>query len=391
LYDWLGCLGRASLRFWADLRRSGVEVRAFNPPEIGRPLAWIRRNHRKVLVVDGRIAFVSGLCLSSAWLGDPARGVEPWHDTGVSVRGPVVADVVRAFAETWELAGSALPAADVPAAESLAAPVGDVTARVIAGRPGDLSAYRLDQFVAAAARRSLWLTDAYFVATTAYVRALTAAARDGVDVRLLVPRSSDIPALKPLTRAGYRPLIEAGVRVFEWNGSMLHAKTAVADGTWARVGSTNLNLASWHTNWELDVMITSLAFARAMEDMYLADLRHATEVVLDQKLALRGIDQGQPSPGPHRGSASRIAAGAFGLGNTAGAAITAARPLAPAEAKAVASIGGVLFGAAILAILFPVLLVAPFAIFVGGIGVGLMARALRVRSTEARHGGRLDG
>ena len=110
--------------------------------------------------------------------------------------------------------------------------------------------FRLDQLVAALARKRLWLTDAYFAGTTAYVQALRAAAKDGVDVRLLVPNGTDVPLLRPLSRAGYRPLLEAGVRVFEWNGTMLHAKTAVADGHWARVGSTNLNISSWFGNCE---------------------------------------------------------------------------------------------------------------------------------------------
>ena len=115
------------------------------------------------------------------------------------------------------------------------------------------------------ARRTLWLTDAYYGGTAPYVQALRAAALDGVDVRLLVPGASDIPLLRPFSRSGYRPLLEAGVRVFEWNGSMIHAKTAVADGTWSRVGSTNLNIASWMGNRELDVIVEDESFARQME------------------------------------------------------------------------------------------------------------------------------
>jgi phosphatidylserine/phosphatidylglycerophosphate/cardiolipin synthase-like enzyme len=109
--------------------------------------------------------------------------------------------------------------------------------------------------VASIATRTLWVADAYFVALPLYVQSLRAAAEDGVDVRLLVPGSSDVPVLRPLTRAGYRPLLKSGVRVFEWNGPMMHAKTAVADGRWGRVGSTNLNIASWMGNWELDVAV----------------------------------------------------------------------------------------------------------------------------------------
>src|SRR6185437_9296667 len=100
---------------------------------------------------------------------------------------------------------------------------------------------------------------------TSYVGALCQAARDGVDVRLLVPGATDIPIAKALSRAGYRPLLEAGIRIFEWNGPMLHAKTAVADVRWARVGSSNLNLASWLGNWELDVTIEDEGFAQQVQ------------------------------------------------------------------------------------------------------------------------------
>src|SRR5206468_4611824 len=127
--------------------------------------------------------------------------------------------------------------------------------------------------------RTLWLTDAYYAGTTPYVQALRAAALDGVDVRLLVPQATDLPMVRALSRAGYRPLLEAGIRVFEWNGPMLHAKTAVADGQWARVGSTNLNLASWAGNWELDVAVEDTEFAGQMEEMFEEDLTGATEIV----------------------------------------------------------------------------------------------------------------
>ena len=162
-------------------------------------------------------------------------------------------------------------------------PAGDVSIRLIEGQPSEMGVYRLDLLIAAGVQDRLWLTDAYFVGTTAYIQALGEAARDGVDVRLLVPGISDIPITQALSRASYRPLLEAGVRIFEWNGPMLHAKTAVADGHWARVGSTNLNIASWIGNWELDVAIEDSYFAEAMESMYLEDLAQSTEVVLDVK------------------------------------------------------------------------------------------------------------
>src|SRR5690606_16662673 len=143
------------------------------------------------------------------------------------------------------------------------------------------------------------------------------AARDGVDVRLLVPGTSDLPIVGAISRAGYRSLLEAGVRVYEWNGSMLHAKTAVADGRWARVGSSNLNIASWMENCELDVVIEDEAFARRMQAQYLDDLRGATEIVLHTRRRGRWVHRR-----PHAHGSGRTAAGALRLANTVGAAIT---------------------------------------------------------------------
>ena len=265
IYDWLGGVGKTSRKFWRRLRDAGVEVRAFNPPRFSEPFGWLNRDHRKMLAVDGRVGYVTGLCVGQDWRGWPERGREPWRDTGVEVRGPAVADIEHAFSRIWKATGGAeIPRRHLPTRESLAEEGGDTAVRVIATEPNTVGMYRLEQLVAAGARERLWITDAYFVGTNTYVQALRAAAQDGVDVRLLVPSSSDIPVISAVSRANYRSLLEGGVRVFEWNGSMIHAKTAVVDGKWARVGSTNLNVASWMGNWELDVTIEDERFADEM-------------------------------------------------------------------------------------------------------------------------------
>jgi cardiolipin synthase len=233
--------------------------------------------------------------------------------------------------------GAPIPAEELASREAIGS-VGDVSLRIVANAPGTTGIFRLDQLIAAAARRTLWLTDAYFAGVPPYVQALRAAALDGVDVRLLVPGSSDIPILRPLSQAGFRPLLEAGIRVFEWKGSMLHAKTAVADGRWSRVGSSNLNIASWVGNYELDAVVENEAFAASMERMYLDDLEYSTELVLHPRRRVRlprVRRQREPSgrgDGRQRGeavgmsgqggSASRAAAGALRLGRTVGAALT---------------------------------------------------------------------
>jgi cardiolipin synthase len=380
IYDWLGALGHASRRFWRTLRQAGVEVRCFNPPRIDSPFGWLSRDHRKVIVVDGQVAFVTGLCVGQRWLGDPARGIEPWRDTGIEIRGPAVADVEHAFAQTWALAGEPIRTDLLPDRTSLAV-AGDAALRVIATIPATASLYRVDQLIAATAQRTLWLTDAYFVGVTGYVQGLRAAVMDGVDVRLLVPGATDIPIVRAVSRASYRPLLEAGVRVFEWNGPMLHAKTAVADGHWARVGSTNLNLASWIGNWELDVAVEDDRFGQMMEQVYLDDLRHSSEIVLQRPrrmhLVGRPSTASQTRDGAH-GSAGRAAAGAIGIGSMIGAAITNHRALGPAEARLTTLSGVVLLLGAVLALLWPRVVVVPFAAIGGWIAVALLVRAWRL-------------
>lgn len=376
LYDWLGSSFRALPPFWRRLREAGVEARVFNPPRLTDPF-WIRRNHRKLITVDGRIGFVSGLCISDSWDG---KGLEPWRDTGISLKGPIVSDLDAAFAESWVLAGMpAIPKSELPGAETIA-PAGSVATRLISGEPGMFRTYRVDQFIAATARRNIWLTDAYFVATTSYVQALGEAARDGVDVRLLVPGSSDVPALQPIVRAGYRSLIEAGIRVFEWKGSMLHAKTAVVDGRWARVGSTNLNIASWATNWELDVVVEDQHFAEAMEAMYLEDLANATEIIpgwQSRRRQARNM-RSRRTRRHNRGGVRRLAAGALALSSAIGKAV-GSRSLSSTEAGSIAIIGFALLALAIAIAAFPVLVVSPIVIGLVWFSLALLIRAFRLK------------
>ncbi len=380
VYDWLGSLGARPL--WKPLIAAGAHVRSFNPPRIDSPLGWLSRDHRKTVAIDGRVAFVTGLCPSDRWNGDPHKGMEPWRDTGVEIRGPAIAEIERAFGHVWRACGGdALPATVITPMESIAAQ-GNVRLRVIAGAPSATGTYRLDLAIASFARRHLWLTDAYFVGTAAYVQALAAAARDGVDVRLLVPGASDIPALSPLSRAGYRPLLQAGVRVFEWNGTMLHAKTAVADGFWARVGSTNLNIASWMGNYELDVAVEDADFAAAMANQFETDLGRATEIVLTRRNRVRRTGEG-PGAGAARramsGSAGRAAAGAVSVGSALGAALTGRRVLGPAEGGLLAKVGLAILVLAAIAAVWPHVVAWPAAALGAWLGLAWLAKAIALR------------
>ncbi|HUO25810.1 MAG TPA: phospholipase D-like domain-containing protein [Candidatus Aquilonibacter sp.] len=383
IYDWFGALAATSRRFWKSLRLAGVEVRCFNPPHLDSPFGWLSRDHRKMLAVDGRVAFVTGLCVGHDWAGDTARGIEPWRDTGIEIEGPAVADVEQSFAMMWATLGSPVPPEEIPQAGEPLPGGGDVPLRIVASVPNLAGLYRLDQLIAAIARRSIWLADAYFVGTAAYVEALKAAAMDGVDVRLLVPRANDIPLMRAVSRAGFRGLLEAGVRIFEWNGPMMHAKTAVADGRWARVGSTNLNVASWIGNWELDVVAEEEEFSKKMQSMFLQDLAHSTEIVLKEKRTVRPTTtqpSNKPKFGTPTGSAGRAATSVLRIGNAVGAAITDHRTLGPAEAKIMFGVGCFLLMMTAIVIFWPRLLVIPVVVLGGWLGISLLVRAQRLRA-----------
>ena len=398
IYDWLGSLWRASAKYWRALRAAGAEVRCFNPPRVMAPFGTLHRDHRKMLAVDGRIGFVMGLCIGRRWTGDASRGIAPWRDTGIEVRGPALYDIEQAFAQAWGAIGPPLAAEEQVEREDIAA-AGTVAVRIVASAPGVAAVLRVDQLLATAARRTLWLTDAYFAGIPPYIQALHSAARDGVDVRLLVPGASDIPVLRPLSEAGYRPLLDAGVRVFEWKGSMLHAKTAVADGRWARVGSSNLNVASWIGNFELDAVVEDEAVAAAMEQMYLADLEGSTEIVLQRKRRFpampyrrrqrvrsgRGGERGARA-GEQRGSASRAAAGALRIGRTVGAALSEQRVLAPTEARMVAAVAVVLAALAVVIVRWPLAAAVPLAVVLLWACLGLLAKARLLRRERRERG-----
>jgi cardiolipin synthase len=397
IYDWLGSFGKASRSFWRKLSDAGVHVRCFNPPRFVAPLNALHRDHRKVIAVDGQIGFVTGLCVGDMWRRDGAG----WRDTGVEIRGPAVCDIEHAFAKVWEACGAA-PIADeeFTTADSVETG-GDVSLRIVANEPGTTGIFRLDQLIAAAARSTLWLTDAYFAGIPPYVQALRAAAKDKVDVRLLVPGASDIPILRPLSQAGFRPLLEAGIRVFEWKGSMLHAKTAVADGRWARIGSSNLNVASWVGNYELDAVIEHEPTALAMEQMYLKDLENATEIVLkprsrpwrpelvgDRERARDGGGTERDGVGLSAtgGSASRAAAGVLRVGRAVGAALTEQRVLAHTEARVVAIVGVLLTIIATVGILWPLVIAIPVAILLLWMAISLFFRAHALRTQRKSQG-----
>jgi len=353
IYDWLGGFGKTRRRYWRKLRDAGVDVRCFNPPSLSDPLRVLSRDHRKCLVIDGTTAFVSGLCVGKAWVGDPEKNISPWRDTGVQINGPAVADVEAAFAQVWAICGSPLDPENITSRDALPL-AGDTDVRIIQSTPGGSHVYRIDQILAASVQRTMWLTDAYFIGVPSYLQSLYDAAEDGVDVRILVPQSTDITLIRDTTRTTYRPLLEAGVRVFEWNGPMVHAKTAVFDGRFSRVGSTNLNIASWFNNYELDVFIESEEFGEKMSQMFLKDLQNSTEILLDDEYAkLKKRKRSKIKKPAGSGSVRKATAGALNAATSISSAIANQAPLGRAESKLLFIVAFSLMAIAAAFIIFP--------------------------------------
>jgi cardiolipin synthase len=275
LYDWLGSMATRR-KMWRYLRAAGVETRTFNPPSLLDAFNSLSRNHRKLVVGDGVRAITGGLCIGDEWVGDSHKGVMPWRDTGIEINGPAAIALDHAFENVWSVAG---PPIDPGEEVAQARPCGDASVRTIVGKPGRERAYKVLEILAASSVERLWITDAYMVPPPRLFQAFLDAARDGVDIRMLVPGSSDVALVRNFTRIGYRDLLRAGVRIFEWEGPMLHAKTIVADSCWVRVGTSNLNASSLLGNYELDVLIEHGGLARQLEDQFRKDIARSAEIV----------------------------------------------------------------------------------------------------------------
>ena len=386
LYDWFGALRPSSLRFWAPLVAAGGETRIANPPQLTTLLDVGARDHRKLLVVDGRIAFISGLCIGNDWLGDPPRERPAWRDTGIAVEGPAVREAEAAFAASWERWGPPVPEehrASDPARR------GDVQMAVVPTSPDRPAVYRLELAALGIAQKRMWLADAYFMATSVYMEALSAAARDGVDVRLLVPHNSDVQWLGNLSRTLYRRLLASGVRIFEWNGPMMHAKTSVTDGRVVRVGSTNLNVASWIGNWELDAIIHDERLGAEMEAMYEEDLRNATEIVITGRNKVRLTSAAPPPASQRRRPPRRLATAASGSANRVlkdvalarsvlGSAVKGYRVLGRHEAVTLTVFGLLSLAVAVVGWQWPKAIALPVAFLAVLLAVALLGKGVRL-------------
>jgi cardiolipin synthase A/B len=259
-----------------DMERAGVHVVRFRPP---KPYAMKRianRTHRRLLVADGRVGMTGGVGIAAEWTGD-AENPDHWRDTHVRVRGPVVRGLQGAFAENWlEATGEVLAGEDyLPDLDPIdnGGPMQLVRS---SAKVGDTNVEALYYSAIASARESMELTAAYFVPRPAFTQALAEASERGVDVQVLVPgRHTDKELVRVAGRAAYADLLDAGVRIFEFAPTMLHAKTLVVDGAWASVGTVNFDNRSFQLHDEVTLCVWDRSFAAELHEQFEQDLRRA--------------------------------------------------------------------------------------------------------------------
>jgi len=288
IYDAVGCISTPK-EFFRDLADHGVQVVEYNPVTakniLGSPQSVQNRDHRKLVVVDGRVAFLGGINISNVYGRGSSAGRDvpfeerPWRDLQVRLEGPVVIDLQHAFAAQWE-AWKKEPLADSALFPDVGAP-GNHLVRAIAASPagkGLNPTYMALISAIESAENEVLITNAYFVPHPQLLAALQGAARRGVQVKLVLPSRTDSAVVYHAGRSSYAELLEAGVRIFERKTRLLHAKSAVIDGVWSTVGSTNLDWRSLAYNDELNAVVLGPDFARQMAAIFARDLGNSEEI-----------------------------------------------------------------------------------------------------------------
>jgi cardiolipin synthase len=276
--DALGCkkMGKA---VQAQMREAGCEVAIYHPRTLKNIGVIAERDHRKLCVVDGRIGWVGGHCIVDEWLGD-AQDRHHVRDLSVRLRGPVVHAVQSAFSENWvEVTGKLfVGAAYFPPLE----PAGEVEAHLASMKPeGSAPAVKiLHHTVICCARERLWVQNPYFIPEPDAVAAFAQAVKRGVDVRVMVPSTdvSDMPLVQHAAHRNFQRLLESGVRIFEYEKTLLHQKVMTVDGVWCAVGSSNFDDRSFETNDEITLGFHDRRLAKRLEEIFQADLAHCIEL-----------------------------------------------------------------------------------------------------------------
>lgn len=261
------------------LRDSGCKVTKFHPKRLRNIGVYNQRDHRKLVVLDGRVAFVCGHCIVDCWLGD-GQDRDHWRDVGVRLRGPVVQAVQAVFSENWVEETGELFAGE--AVFPALAPAGPVTAHVAHAKPhGSAPAVKiLHHAVICCARKRLWIQNPYFLPDPEAIDAYSHAVARGVDVRIMVPsaEASDMPLVQHAAHRNFGKLLASGVRIFENPKTLLHQKVMTVDGVWCAIGSTNFDDRGFEINDEITIGFLDATLARRLEEIFERDLNDCAEI-----------------------------------------------------------------------------------------------------------------
>lgn len=293
LYDSIGSMDTPKA-FFDELRGQGIEVREFRPMNpVKNPRIWDiqNRDHRKIIVIDGKVGFTGGINIDSTYSSastsrpGPKRGLEDgWRDTHIRLQGPVVKQLQALFFESWANAGERANITSEADYFPQPRPAGDKLVTIVANdsQSDDRSLYGTYLAAFTHAQKRLWITHAYFAPNEELLQAMAQAAQRGVDVRLIVPAFTDSNIVLNATQATFTPLLKAGVRVFELQDALLHAKSVVIDDTVSIIGSANLDMRSFVHNEEANAIIISKEFGQRMDQVFEKDQRASKAVTLER-------------------------------------------------------------------------------------------------------------
>lgn len=283
LYDHFGSFG-TPLSFWKELRAFGINVRASRPFKWGDPLYYAHRDHRKLIIIDGLKGFTGGLNIANEYRGFHKRMKKTgWRDTGIILEGPIVLELFMTFVKTWRAWGGGQIEAQGAGDKGLGEKTDGLTAIPIftSSSKGRRKMRKLLYYSIRHSSKSILLTSAYFTPSRRLIESLEAAIRRGVSVKLLLPGISDIPAPYYAGRAFFKRLLRSGVRIFNYHGEVLHAKSYLFDCCWSIVGSANLDFQSLRWNDEGNVGILSHEFGSQMTRIFEEDLQHSIEITAE--------------------------------------------------------------------------------------------------------------
>ena len=290
IYDSVGSITTPE-SFFQRLRDRGIQVVEFNPVSPFKvPGRWfmVGQDHRKILIADGKVAIIGGINISRVYSGKRSRREkvkgEPlsWRDTDIQIEGPSVTEVQKLFLDTWSKQNG--PKLSERNYYPKIKEDGNALVRVVGSIPGSDNRITFISYVAAIsyAEKSIHLTNAYFVPDKQILNAFMDAARRGVDVKIILPSITDFKMVLNAARHNYSGLLKTGVKIYERRNVMMHAKTAVIDGVWSTVGSTNLDSLSLLSNDEVNAVILSREFAVEMESMFANDLEQSDQIQCDK-------------------------------------------------------------------------------------------------------------